>query len=892
MRGFGKVTGDFRLSSTVKGAPAHRSTLPFRLAGALFCLLAALALPAAAQDPEFRIGPAPDWIVPIEDDPSLVVPGEGTSDGVFYVLSDMQLLEDPAGPVRYNRFVQKAIASAGLDEVAHLEIDFDPSFQTLELHHVDVIRAGRRMPRLAQTEVKLIQREKELEYRIYDGRKTAALFLEDVRVGDLVDYGYSVRGQNPAFAGAIFGETPMQWAVPVGIDHTRMLVPVGRRVEVESRNGAPEPSVRQLGAYREYRWLQHGVAPLRSESGSPPWLDLRAHARWSEFRDWAAVARWAAPLYAATAPLGAELEAEAARMMRENATPEARTAAVLRFVQSEIRYLGVEVGIGSYRPNPPDTVFARRFGDCKDKTLLMLALLARMDIEALPALVHSDLGRGLSQALVAPVSFNHVIVRARVGDRDYWLDPTFDMQPGRLDRLFQPDYGSALLISPATESLVAMHPERKATRRMVAARLDARKGMDEPATLTVTTTMEYGQAESMRATLAADPREKIEKDYLNFYSNYYRGLRSTGPMDVSDDPEENRIVLVEHYEIDGFWAPVEDGLRKAVAYSPEMYDLLKPPSATRRQMPLAIGHPVDFTLTTEVLLHDDWPIEDEDLQIRSPGFVFERSISGHEKGRRVVLVDRYRSLAHEIAAEAAPDHAAKLEQASDNLGFEFSWRPDVAGGGAGGDFNWIIAMLSALLLTILMAAATFVYRHDPAGPVAPLDPSLQGIRGWLILPAIGVVVTPIRVGLEFIGNLEAYGLSNWAALVTPGGEFYHALWAPLLLFELCVNLGLIVLSVLLLVMFFQRRRLAPMLFIVMIVGSALFAAVDLWLANMIPMAAEEITAKDGIETGRACLYALIWTAYFLVSRRVKSTFIRARRGAPAAAVEPPPLPAT
>lgn len=883
--------GDFRLPAIHPGADAPKTPL-CRLGTGLFLLLILLAGPCLAQVSGYRIATAPDWVVPVAVDSGLPTPEGETSDGVFHLLGDMQLRAGPGPAIRYNRFVTRAIDSEGLSEVAHIEIGFDPSFQSLTLHHVAVIRDGHRVERLPTAEVRLIQREKELEYRIYDGRKTAAIFLEDVRVGDVVDYAFSIAGENPAFAGAIFGQTQMQWDVPVGIDHTRILVPAGHTVDVQSRNGAAEPVIRDLSPYREYVWLYRDVKALPGEEGEPAWLDRYAHARWSEFANWAAVATWAAPLYATDAPLGSELDARVAAIAREHATPAERTAAVLRFVQAEIRYLGVEVGIGSYRPNPPRTVFERRFGDCKDKTLLMLAMLDRLGIDAQPALVHTDTGRGLPEALVAPTSFNHVIVRARVDGRDYWLDPTRATQPGRLDRVFQPDFGSALLIAAEQGALVAMHPDRVAPRRQIEVQLDARKGMDAPATMSVTTTMEFGAAEAMRASLASTPRDEILKDYLNFYSNYYRGLRSAGPLEVQDDTEENRIVLVERYEVDDFWTASDaEGVRTASISAADMYDYFKSPSTPRRQTPLAISHPIDVTLTTDVRLHEEWPIKNEQKQFDSPGFRLERSVRGEDQGRRVVLVDRFRSLAHQIAAKDAPAHAATLEQAGDALGYQLTWRANgVAGAGAGG-FNWTIALIAALLLAIFLAAAVWLYRHDPAGPTFPLDPALQGLGGWLILPTIGVVLTPVLITIDLVSTLEAYSLSTWTSLTTPGGEYYHALWEPLLLFELAANLGMMVLSVLVLVVYFQRRRHAPMLYIAMICSSAAIQLIDYGAAHMIPTAAEATTTEEVAAMVRAVFGAIIWTSYFLVSKRVKSTFIRARRNPSSATPEPPPLPA-
>jgi hypothetical protein len=109
------------------------------------------------------------------------------------------------------------------------------------------------------------------------------------------------------------------------------------------------------------------------------------------------------------------------------------------------------------------------------------------------------------------------------------------------------------------------------------------------------------------------------------------------------------------------------------------------------------------------------------------------------------------------------------------------------------------------------------------------------------------------------------------------------MWAPVLLYELGANLGLIVFAVLLAVMFFQKRRSVPLMFIGVVGTSIVVLAVDLALAGTIPAAAREVSAKDWGELGRATFALAIWGSYFLVSQRVKATFVNARRQ-PAGAV--------
>jgi hypothetical protein len=165
-------------------------------------------------------------------------------------------------------------------------------------------------------------------------------------------------------------------------------------------------------------------------------------------------------------------------------------------------------------------------------------------------------------------------------------------------------------------------------------------------------------------------------------------------------------------------------------------------------------------------------------------------------------------------------------------------------------------------------------------PTAALaDAKLAGIGGWLILPAISVVALPIRLIADIVKTLPSYATDTWATLTTVGNAAYHPMWAPVLLYELSANLAQIVFSVLLAVLFFQKRRSVPYVFIGVIGGSAITQAADLMLTSAIPAAARALTPKDWIELARSVVGLAIWGTYFLVSRRVKATFVNGR-GAP------------
>lgn len=836
----------------------------------------------AAETPRPAIGPEPAWVELVAPDSAPKAPPEQVSEGVQYLLLDEQVRVDSNDKTRFRHLASKVLNERGLDDVANIEIPFDPSYQKLTLHSIDVRRGGQRIAKLPTAQIKVLQRESGLESLIYDGTRTVHVFLEDIRVGDVVEYAYSVRGTNPVFGNRLFGGFELQYSVPVARLRARLWWPSSRAVHWKRHNGATEAQTSSAGEHTLYTWDLRDVPARVTESDAPSWFDPYPSVQWSEFADWGAVSAWALPLYRLPPDPGPKVQAAVSQIASAHATPQARLLAALAYVQSQVRYLGIEVGPGSHAPNPPETVLGRRYGDCKDKTLLTVALLRGLGIEARPALVSTSARQAIEQHQPSPGSFNHVLVRARIGPRTYWLDPTRAPQKGDLDRLVQADYGRALVVAEDSRDLVPMAgPTARAQRREIHATLDASDGVGKPASYVVTTTARGASADSLRATLDEESREKLQKQYLNFYTTYFGAMESTAPYTVLDDATANEVSVKERYVLKEFWQRSDDRHRhEGNIEVPDIGEYLRQPRSLVRNAPLALAYPVDLTQVTEVKLPSGWTIEPETTTVQDAAFRFERHQQWNPATGTLTLTDHYESLADHVVPERVAAYAAKLEKARQSAGYVVFQNDDSprAAHGAGSGPHWLPAVAATLAVIGWFSLARRLARWDPAprAPAAdePFSSGPRGIGGWLLLPAIGLPVSILRLMTQSVGLWPAFTPETWEALTSAGSASYHPLWLPLMLFELVGNVGLVVLACLTTWLFFQRRSSLPKVFIAFVAGAALIVSLDLALTLAIPSAAARLKPSDWGEGFRSILSAAIWSAYFLKSERVRRTFVR------------------
>ena len=148
----------------------------------------------------------------------------------------------------------------------------------------------------------------------------------------------------------------------------------------------------------------------------------------------------------------------------------------------------------------------------------------------------------------------------------------------------------------------------------------------------------------------------------------------------------------------------------------------------------------------------------------------------------------------------------------------------------------------------------------------------SGIGGWLILPAIGLIVTPVMLLVSLFRDLlPAFSPDVWQVLTDSGSESYHPMWSVTLIYELVANLSLLVFTLWLGHLFVQKSWRAPSAFISWLLINIAVQVVDLLLLLSVPAVRDSAPEVAG-GIARSVLQAAIWIPYFLRSERVRNTF--------------------
>ncbi len=504
-------------------------------------LIAWPVLAAAADKPV--IAPTPSWVQQLA---MPAVAGAATQAGVRVLLRDQQYNFSPDGDEAYYEKIVLVQTPEGLGTVGNISLPWNPDSETLTVHKLRLLRGGKIIDVLGSgQDFTVLRRENNLEEAMLDGVLTAAIQPAGMQVGDIVDLAYTVRRREPVLGGV--SEWLAEWPnMPMAHFHLHARWPKSMAMRWRPTLPLPGIAIVSSGDFTEINLAMDDVEPAILPDDAPPRFGDGQQLDFSAFGSWAELAGRFAPLYEKASALaaGSPLQAEIARIAAASADPGTRAAAALRLVQDQVRYVFLGMKNGGLVPANADLTWSRRFGDCKGKTALLLALLHGLGIEAEPVLVSSDDGDGLDSRLPMAGRFDHVLVRATVDGGTYWLDGTREGDR-RLADLAVPAYYWGLPLRRQSAALLPMTPTAPTSpTSSTVISIDARAGLHVPAPMRVETVLRGDTAVGVKLRFAEKSRGELDYALRDYWQRRYDFVKIQTVDAVYDDSAgEERLMM-------------------------------------------------------------------------------------------------------------------------------------------------------------------------------------------------------------------------------------------------------------------------------------------------------------------------------------------------------------
>jgi hypothetical protein len=276
-----------------------------------------------------------------------------------------------------------------------------------------------------------------------------------------------------------------QESVPVRESHYSLQLPPGWEYKASFLN-YPETKATQSGN-GQWQWAVSDVKAVKKEEDMPPMQGLLGQMIISffppsgqtanGFSNWSQMGNWYRGITAGRFDASPEIKQKVASLTASDPSRLSKIRTLAQFVQSDIRYVAIELGIGGWQPHSASEVFTHRYGDCKDKATLLAAMLHEIGVESYYVPINTNRG-SVTPDTPANLGFNHVILAIKVPEgvpetslvamlnhpkmgKILFFDPTNEYTPfGQIGGYLQANYG--LLVTPDGGELLSLPKQSSA----------------------------------------------------------------------------------------------------------------------------------------------------------------------------------------------------------------------------------------------------------------------------------------------------------------------------------------------------------------------------------------------------------------------------------------------
>lgn len=623
----------------------------------LFAATSLVAATAYAADTPI-MAPAPAWVAAVGALPD----ADKNSDAPIELLRmDQQVKLEKGRQTVYSNVAMRIVTPQGL-AAGNISFPWRPETDDLTVHRLTIHRGGQTIDVLASQSFTVMRREQNLESATLDGVLTANIQPEGLQVGDVLEFAVSHASSDPTLQGHV-EQVAGDWnGVPIGQARLRVQWPANLAVRVQASKEMPPVRPVRKGDMMSVDYALSAVEPIMPPKGAPARYAMGRYVALSDFASWADLGALMAPLYgkAAALPTQGALKDELDRIAALSADPIVRTEAALALVQDRVRYVALAMGNGGLVPADAETTWTRRYGDCKGKTALLLGLLQGLGIAAEPVAVNVVSGDGIDQRLPMVGLFNHVLVRATVGGKDYWLDGTRTGDTS-LDRLQVPNFGWGLPLIPKGAALVPMKPAPlDKPNETVSITIDATAGLAVPAPFKVEAVMTGDSAIATKNTLASLTGAARDEALRSYWKGQYDfvDVQSTS---ANFDPKtgEQRLAMEGLAKMDwddGWYETDKTGVGYKADFSRD--------AAQDQTAPFAVAYPYYSRTIEKILLPPGFSgkagADNAEVDETVAGIAYRRT--ARLDGNIFLIEKSERSLASEFPASEAQAAQAALRQ--------------------------------------------------------------------------------------------------------------------------------------------------------------------------------------------------------------------------------------
>jgi tetratricopeptide (TPR) repeat protein len=348
--------------------------------------------------------------------------------GMVVLLNDIhyEILPDDTLINRIHKLI-KIMDERG-KEASEIKLSYDSTYRSINIDLARVIKPDGTIIGAGGEDIQEVT--PWADFAFYSNIKVLIISMPDITVGSIMEYQVTIEdipGSKRFDPKEIDAGFTLAATNPVKRARINVSVPVDREFKTTTVNGVPlEPEIIMNEEMKHFTWRLDEIPGMLVEAMMPPVLDITPIIYVTSFPSWGIIADWWRDLeFQAIIPDDA-IRSKVNQLTNNMDTQKDKARAIFHYVASQIRYVGLEYGKGAVRPDKASQVFENKYGDCKNKTILLITMLREAGINAYPALI-STLYHGRAWKAIPRVhAFDHVLALCIIDDEWIWMDSTIE----------------------------------------------------------------------------------------------------------------------------------------------------------------------------------------------------------------------------------------------------------------------------------------------------------------------------------------------------------------------------------------------------------------------------------------------------------------------------------
>lgn len=439
---------------------------------------------------------------------------------------------------RQSTVVYRIENADGLKNWSDTEINYSPWHQDSPKLHVRIINPDNRIIELTEKDMIEVSTGNGDDL-LYTDQKTLKAPFPNVMVGSIIEEQITTISRPYLESSGIEDQWTFTHKFAVGFNRLVVSYPTGLKLQYKAASMSLLPVKTKQDSLNILTWEFRNQAPRTDyEDFTPPENRQRPGVTVGSAPSWQVIAERYAKQVEKSLKQQALIIPAGLKLPRKDA--KAATLAASAWINSAIRYTGLELGNNSIIPFSPQQVISRGYGDCKDKATLLVALLRSAGYKAWVSLIRTGPGWDIDPDISGMTSFNHAIVYIEDAG-GFWFDPTVEIN--RSTDLPNHDQYRYTLIARPGQKTISRTPSAKAAENVVTEYRDFT--MSETGKGSVTETTEYtGAWDSWYRNMMPYRDPKKTREALDNYMDSYYGTKKVSKAEWANPHDLDKAYSV------------------------------------------------------------------------------------------------------------------------------------------------------------------------------------------------------------------------------------------------------------------------------------------------------------------------------------------------------------